>query len=101
MNPIFQERIDEIKEICLAFKVRDLYSFGSVNTLTFKDDSDIDLLISFKDILIEEYTNNYFELHYKFEELFKRPVDLITENSLSNPYFIKSIDQTKTLIYAG
>jgi predicted nucleotidyltransferase len=101
MNPIFQARINEIRKICKTYQVRDLYSFGSVNTSTFRDDSDIDLLISFKDISIEEYSNNYFDLHYKFEELFNRSVDLITENSLSNPYFIKSVDQTKTLIYAG
>ncbi len=101
MNPIFQDRIDEIREICKAYEVRDLYSFGSVNTLSFRGDSDIDLLISFNDISIEEYANNYFDLHYKFEELFNRRIDLVTTNSLSNPYFIKSIDRTKTLIYAG
>jgi uncharacterized protein len=101
MNPIIQEKIDEIRKICKDYQVRDLYSFGSVNTPVFKEDSDIDLLISFDDISIEEYTNNYFNLHYKFEELFNRPVDLITKNSLSNPYFIKSIEQTKTLIYEG
>ena len=85
----------------MTYKVRDLYSFGSVNTSTFKDDSDIDLLVSFKDISIGEYADNYFDLHYKFEELFNRPIDLVTTNSLSNPYFIKSVDQTKRLIYAG
>jgi uncharacterized protein len=101
MNPIIQERIAEIRKICRTYNVRNLYSFGSVNTSFFKDDSDIDLLLSFKDIPIEEYTNNYFDLHARFEELFNRSVDLITMNSLSNPYFIKSIDQTKTLIYEG
>lgn len=101
MNPIFQNKIDEIRKICQDYNVRDLYSFGSVNKPTFNENSDIDLLISFKDISIEEYTNNYFDLHYKFEELFHRPVDLVTLNSLSNPYFIQSVDQTKILIYAG
>lgn len=101
MNPIIQKRIDEIRQICLMYKVRSLYSFGSVNTSSFRDDSDIDLLISFKDISIEEYSDNYFDLHTRFEELFNRSIDLITMNSLSNPYFIKSIDHTKTLIYEG
>jgi hypothetical protein len=31
--------------------------------------------------------------------LFSRPVDLVTEKSLSNPFFIESLNQTKTLIY--
>jgi predicted nucleotidyltransferase len=101
MNPIILKRIDDIRRICLNYKVRNLYSFGSVNTSSFRDDSDIDLLISFKDISIEEYTDNYFDLHNQFEKLFNRSVDLITMNSLSNPYFIKSINETKTLIYEG
>jgi len=101
MNPIIQEKIEEIRKICQAYKVRNLYSFGSINTSSFKNESDIDLLLSFQDISIEEYTNNYFDLHTRFEELFNRSVDLITTNSLSNSYFIKSVDQTKTLIYEG
>jgi hypothetical protein len=68
---------------------------------SFNDKSDIDILISFKDISIEKYTDNYFELHYKLEELFNRKIDLLTENSLSNPYFIESIEETKQLLYAA
>jgi len=47
-----------------------------------------------------DYADTYFNLADKFEELFRRPVDLVTENSLSNPYLIDSINQTKTLLYA-
>jgi len=61
--------------------------------------NDIDLLISFKDIPIETYTDNYFLLINLFQDLFKRHVDLLTEKSLSNPYFIKSIEKTKILLY--
>jgi hypothetical protein len=39
-------------------------------------------------------------LHDKLEALFQRKVDLLTENSLSNPYFIESIEETKELLYA-
>ena len=99
MNPIIHDRIDEITKICRTYKVKSLYSFGSVNRGSFKNESDIDLLISFQDISVEEYTNNYFDLHRIFENLFQRQVDLITTNSLSNPYLIKSVDQTKSLIY--
>lgn len=35
----------------------------------------------------------------KFEKIFHRPVDLVTDKSLSNPFFIDSVNQTKTLIY--
>lgn len=78
-----------------------MYAFGSVCSDQFTEDSDIDFLISFENISFEQYTDNYFELHYKLQELFNRKIDLITENSLSNPYFIKGVDQSKQLIYAA
>ena len=61
--------------------------------------SDIDLLISFKPMDFGDYADSYFDLADKFENLFQRPVVLVTDKSLSNPYFINSVNQTKTLIY--
>ena len=63
--------------------------------------SDVDILISFDNLSIEQYTDNYFDLHYKLESLFNRKIDLLTERSLSNPYFIKALEQTKKLVYAA
>ncbi len=77
-----------------------MYLFGSAETAEFTNKSDIVFLISFKDNLsIEDYTNNYFALHYKLRELFNREIDIITERSLSNPYLIDSINKSKKLIY--
>lgn len=78
-----------------------MYVFGSACTDEFHINSDIDILVSFKDISIEKYTDNYFDLHHNLENLFERKVDLLTDNSLSNPYFIESIDETKQLLYAA
>jgi len=83
------------------FDVRELYVFGSATTEKFNNNSDIDILVYFKDLSVEKYTDNYFELHYCLEKLFARKIDLITENSLSNPYFIESIEETKQLLYAA
>ncbi len=99
MNQIIQDRLHDINLLCSNHKVKELYAFGSVCTDNFNAQSDIDLLISFENISIEEYTENYFLLHHLFEELLKRPIDLVTERSLSNPYFIESVNKTKTLIY--
>ena len=78
-----------------------MYLFGSATTEKFNDSSDIDILISFKEIPFEKYTDNYFELHEMLEKLFNRKIDLLTEKSLSNPYFIQSIEKTKQLVYAA
>jgi predicted nucleotidyltransferase len=102
MNPILLNKIKEIHALCKQYKVSSMYVFGSVNTDLFTANSDIDFLITFqKDISIEEYTNNYFELQYRLRALFNRNIDLVTENSLSNPYFIQSIEQSKQLLYAA
>ena len=101
MQKFILEKIKQLKKLCETYDVRTLYIFGSASTDKFNKGSDIDILVSFKDISIEKYTDNYFELHYELEELFGRKIDLITENSLSNPYFIESIEETKQLLYAA
>jgi len=101
MQKFILDKIQELKKICEVYDVRAMYIFGSAVTNKFNKNSDIDILVSFKDISIEKYTDNYFNLHYKLEELFGRKIDLITENSLSNPYLIESIEETKQLLYAA
>ncbi len=101
MQEFIKSKLNDLKKLCLDYDVKTMYVFGSACTDKFNDNSDIDILISFKDISIEKYTDNYFELHYKLDELFKRKIDLLTENSLSNPYLIESIEQTKQLLYAA
>ena len=101
MKSIIKENISTLQELCKTYDVKTMYVFGSVCTDHFDDNSDIDILISFKEISIERYTDNFFNLHYKLEELFNRKIDLLTENSLSNPYFIASVEETKQLLYAA
>ena len=101
MKSIIKEKISALQELCKTYDVKTMYVFGSVCTDHFDDNSDIDILISFKEISIERYTDNFFNLHYKLEELFNRKIDLLTENSLSNPYFIASVEETKQLLYAA
>ena len=99
MNDIIIRNIKEIEALCDAHHVKNLFAFGSVCTDNFNDLSDVDLLVTFDKMNYGDYADTYFILVNKFEKLFHRPVDLVTEKSLSNPYFIKSVDQTKVRIY--
>ena len=100
MQRILENRKEDLRIICQALKIKRLYAFGSVVSGKFTVNSDIDFLISFADTLtVEEYTNIYFLLHYRLRELFNREIDIVTERTLSNPYFIESINETKELIY--
>ena len=91
----------ELNQLCKTFKVDALHLFGSFANGTASAKSDMDFLGSFKDMSIEEYTDSYFDLHEALEKLFGRPIDLVTVNSLSNPYFIESVERTKQLLYAA
>jgi predicted nucleotidyltransferase len=101
MQPIIEDRKEELKRICERLKIRRLYAFGSaVSSDKFRENSDIDFLITFDDsISPEEYSENYFQLMDRLKELFNREIDVITERSLSNPYFIDSVNKSKVLIY--
>jgi predicted nucleotidyltransferase len=101
MKKIIEKNLNQIKIYCRQYAVERLHAFGSVTSDNFTDDSDIDFLIKFKDISFEEYADSYFRLHELFEKLFNRKVDLITENMLSNPYFIDKINRTKIILYEG
>jgi predicted nucleotidyltransferase len=92
--------IPQIKKLCEQHKVDKLYAFGSVVTDRFNKDSDVDFLYRFKsDVPWLEYADNYFDFKFSLEDMFNRPVDLVSEKQLSNPYFIKKIESTKQLIY--
>jgi len=99
MQRLLADNMEKIKALCMAHNVKNLFAFGSICTGSFSDKSDVDLLISFNPMDFGDYADTYFELADQFEELFDRPVDLITEKSLKNPFFINSVNQTKILIY--
>jgi len=99
MNRLIIDNIDKIKVLCELHNVKALFVFGSVCTDRFNDKSDIDFLISFKPMDYGDYADNYFNLADKFEGVLHRQVDLVTDKSLSNPYFIDSINKTKIQLY--
>ena len=99
MHKIIRKNIAKIKTLCITYNVKSLFAFGSVCTDEFNNSSDIDLLISFNPMDYADYADNYFLVADKFEDIFQRSVDLVTDKSLSNPYFIDSVNLTKTLIY--
>jgi predicted nucleotidyltransferase len=89
----------EINKLCETHKVKSLYAFGSVLTDKFNNASDIDLIVEFENIEIEEYADNYFDLKFSLQDIFNRPIDLLEEKAIKNPYFRKSINQQRQLVY--
>ena len=89
----------DIISLCRKYKVKSLYAFGSVLNETFKDTSDIDLIVDFTNMKIEDYADNYFDLKFSLQDIFKRPIDLLEEKAIKNPYLKQFIDQKKQLVY--
>jgi uncharacterized protein len=46
-----------------------------------------------------DYADHYFSLKFSLEQLFKRPVDLLEQKSIRNPFIKQEIETTKVLIY--
>jgi len=101
MNSIISQNIAQIKSVCDKQQIKSLFAFGSVCTDKFNDQSDIDLLVTFKPMDFGDYADNYFQTADMFEKILGRKVDLVTNKSLKNPYFVNSVNQTKILLYNG
>ncbi len=100
MVEVLKNKMPVVVQLLKKHKVKRAYAFGSAVTGGFGKDSDIDLLVAFDDALDPvEYGQHYFELAEQLEQILKHPVDLITEASLKNPYFIKSLNKTKVPLY--
>lgn len=96
---LIEKNIDSIKNLCDKHKVKELYIFGSVLTDRFNEASDIDILIQFDDIEINDYFDNYMDFKEELESLLKYPVDLVENQAIKNPIFRQIVDRDKKLIY--
>ncbi len=90
---------ERLIHLCERYHVDQLYLFGSALGLNLTSESDIDFLVKFKPIDLAGYFENYMNLKQELELLFDRRIDLLEEKTLKNPVLIKSINQSKELIY--
>jgi len=81
-------------------KIKNAYLFGSALTDKFDEKSDVDFLVNFIDDLDPlEKGELLWNLRFSLEDNLNRPIDLITESSLKNPYFIEELNEKKLKIY--
>ena len=86
-------------QICESANVAQLYAFGSSVSTEFNENSDIDLIIHINDLDPISKGEKLLSIWDKFEDFFKRKVDLLTESSIKNPILRKNIAKTKVLLY--
>ena len=98
-NNLIENHYKDIAILCQAHKVKSLYAFGSALSDKFNNESDVDLLVDFQQLDVLDYGDNYYEFKFSLENIFKRNVDLLEQKAIRNPYFLKTINQNKKLIY--
>lgn len=103
MNRLIEDRREELNLLCSKYKVQSLELFGSAVTRKKFDaqNSDIDFLVEFLPLPAGSYFDTYFGLLEELQELFRRPVDLVMTRAIKNPYFLKSINRSRTVLYAA
>jgi len=100
INNKFQKYLPQVIQLLKKHKVRNAYLFGSAVTEKFNEKSDIDLIIKFDDALDPlEKGELMWNLEFALEDMLHRKIDLIQESTPKNPYFIKEINETKTMIH--
>ena len=92
--------VPDIANLCKQCHVKTLYAFGSVLTAGFNDNSDIDLVVDINESDPLDYAERYFDLKFALEDLLKRPVDLLENKAVRNPFMREHINNSKRLIYA-
>jgi predicted nucleotidyltransferase len=80
--------------------VRRLDLFGSAATGGFDEkSSDLDFVATFAETRASGYADRYLGFAEALEALFGRPVDVVTERSIRNPYFRQAVEATRQVIY--
>jgi hypothetical protein len=102
MIPLVENNRDAIEALCRKYFVRRLEVFGSAATGEFDPArSDVDFLVEFQRSPAMNRADQYFGLLEELQKLFAVRVDLVTPRASRNPYFIKSVNETRKLLYAA
>ena len=96
---LIENNMLKIIALCKKHKVGKLFVFGSILTNRFNENSDVDMVVDFDKVNLEDYADNYFDFKYSLEDLFGREVDLLEDKAIRNPILRRNIDNSKLLGY--
>lgn len=92
---------EALSDICRRFHVRRLDLFGSAATGRGFDParSDLDFLVTFHELGSASYADMWFGLQEALETLAGRPVDLVSDGAIKNPYLRRRVDSERRLLF--
>lgn len=92
--------LDELEAICRRWKIRELSVFGSFARGNAQAESDVDLLVEYEPDA-DWSLIDIARLRRELSGLFGRPVDLVRERNITNPYRLTSIRRDRRTLYAA
>jgi len=102
MQPIIEERMPQLRELCRRYHVARLDVFGSAVSEQFDADrSDLDFVVEYLPVPAAMTMDAYFGFKEALEHLFGREVDLVERAAVRNPYFKEELDETQVAVYAA
>lgn len=100
MHPLIATHSAAIADLCRRYGVARLEVFGSATGDGFDPHrSDVDFLVRFIDLTAPRIARRHFEPAEGLEQMLSRPVDLLVDQPLTNPYFAASVSQTRESIF--
>jgi uncharacterized protein len=99
MIALVADKKDEIAALCRRFGIRKLDVFGSAVTGSFDPEkSDIDFVVDLGGYE-PGVAMRFLDFAEALESLLGRDVDLVTEDSIRNPYFRRSVERSREPLY--
>ena len=100
IHATIQPYLPQVVKLLEKHKIKNAYVFGSVISDKFNEQSDVDFLVNLQEGLDPvEAGGHLWDLIFELEFLLNRKVDLLTERSLKNPYFIEELKNKRVAIY--
>ena len=100
MSALIVPSPEQLKALCSRWKIRELSLFGSQARREAAPDSDVDLLVEYEPAADWSFLGTV-RLRAELAELFGRPVDLVRERNVTNPYRLASIWRDRRQLYAS
>lgn len=101
MTIITPEQSAAITRLCQQYCVAYLDLFGSAAEGERFDPgrSDVDFVVEFNELSTADAFRRFMGLKVALEKLFNRPVDLLMERAIRNPYLKQTIDKQRVRLY--
>lgn len=102
MIDLIRDNLDKIGELCEQYHVKRLEVFGSAATGRYREgESDVDFIVEFLPVSLEEHCDAFFDLMFALENLFGTKIDLVTPlpPERANPYFMREIAKSRQVVY--